>query len=184
MQRICVFCGSRVGNKPIYQEVAQEVGKLIAKKGLGLVYGAGNIGLMGAVANAALAEGGEVIGVIPKVLVTKEIAHGGLSQLHVVDSMEERKALMAKLSDAFITLPGGYGTLDELFEMLTWSQLGIHNKPSGLLNIDGFYDHLLAMLNYQVENGFLASKYLQLLLVENNLNNLMEKMLPLLVSGV
>lgn len=178
MGRICVFCGSRAGNKTIYRQIAQQVGETLARRRIGVVYGAGNTGLMGAVADAALAAGGEVIGVIPDALVAREVAHSNLTQLHIVNSMHERKALMADLSSAFLTLPGGYGTFDELFEMLTWSQLELHSqpKPCGLLNINGYYDYLITMLQHAVEEGFLAPQYCSLLLVENDLENLIDKL--------
>ena len=183
MGRICIFCGSRAGNNPIYLQVAQQVGETLAKQGIGIVYGAGNTGLMGAVADGALAVGGEVIGVIPEDLVAREVAHGNLTQIHIVSSMHERKALMADLSSAFLTLPGGYGTFDELFEMLTWSQLEFHSqpKPCGLLNINGYYNHLITMLKHAVEEGFLGSQCLEILLVENSLDILIEKLVNFVV---
>src|SRR4051812_49148308 len=147
--RVCVFCGSNPGARPEYAAAARAVGRALAERGRGLVYGGGNVGLMGVCADAALAAGGEVIGVIPDALQTAEVAHGGLTRLHVVRTMHERKALMADLSDAFAALPGGFGTLDELFEILTWAQLGIHAKPVAILNVAGFFDPLLAMLDHQ-----------------------------------
>ena len=155
LKRICVFCGSSTGLSPVFRETAKAVGQLLAEKRIGVVYGGGQVGLMGAVADAALEAGGEVIGVIPKSLFEKEIAHAGLRQLCVVSSMHERKALMADLSDAFIALPGGFGTFEEFLEVVTWSQLGIHRKPCGLLNVSGFFDALLSLCDHAVDNGFI-----------------------------
>ena len=148
MKRICVYCGSGRGENPIYTTAARELGNLLVREGLGLVYGGGRIGLMNEIAETVLAGGGEVTGVIPQVLVDKEVAHTGLSDLRIVNTMHERKALMAELADSFIAMPGGLGTLDEFFEVLTWGQLGLHRKPCGLFNVNGFYDHLLDMLDY------------------------------------
>ncbi|MSQ59017.1 MAG: TIGR00730 family Rossman fold protein [Betaproteobacteria bacterium] len=153
--RICVFCGANAGARPVFAEATKELGALIARRGMGVVYGGGNVGLMGILAGAALEAGGEVIGVIPKRLVDRELAHTGVSALHIVPTMHERKALMADLSDAFIALPGGFGTLDEIFEILTWAQMGIHSKPCGVLNVDGFFDSLMAFLDRAVEEGLL-----------------------------
>jgi uncharacterized protein (TIGR00730 family) len=153
--RLGVFCGSSDGRHPAYVEAARTVGRLAAARGLAIVYGGSRLGLMGAVADAALAAGGTVIGVIPRALVDREIAHSGLSALHVVSGMHERKAKMAELSHAFVALPGGAGTLDELFEIWTWAQLGLHDKPIGLLDLDGFYTHLLRHLDTAVAAGFL-----------------------------
>ena len=155
MKRLCVFCASRMGRTPAYALAAGELGALLARRGVGLVYGGGNIGLMGVLADAALAGGGEVIGVIPKGLVEREVAHGSLSTLYVVDTMTERKERMIALSDAFMSLPGAYGTLDEMLEVLTLAQLAYHGKPSGLLNVSGFYDHFLAQLRLAEEEDFL-----------------------------
>ena len=146
MKRICVFCGSNSGAKAIYTEFAVKLGRILAERGITLVYGGGNVGLMGELANSVLSNNGSVIGVMPKELVDKEIAHKGLTELHVVNSMHERKALMADLSCAFIALPGGFGTFEEFFEVVTWSQLGIHKKACGILNVDGFYDSLLKLI--------------------------------------
>jgi hypothetical protein len=159
VQRICVFCGSRPGAKSAYREAAIALGTLMAAKGYGLVYGGASVGLMGAVADAVLAKGGEVIGVIPESLVARELAHGGLSELYVVRTMHERKALMAERSDAFIALPGGFGTFEELFEVVTWAQLGIHRKPVGLLDVAGYYGPLQAMLRHGVEEGFVPESH-------------------------
>ncbi|MBM4123864.1 MAG: TIGR00730 family Rossman fold protein [Nitrospira sp.] len=156
MKRICVFCGSREGTRPVYAEAARAVGSMLASEGIGLVYGGGGIGLMKILADAVLDEGGTVIGVIPQALTVQEIAHPRVTDLRIVGSMHERKALMADLSDAFIALPGGYGTLEEFCEIVTWAQLSFHRKPCGLLNVAGFYDPLLAQLDRQVAEGFLS----------------------------
>jgi len=154
-KRVCVFCGSYTGSRPIYRETALKVGRIIAESGFGLVYGGGHVGLMGAVADGAVSAGGHVTGIIPKALFDVELGHEGITELKIVDSMHERKAMMANLSDMFIAMPGGYGTFEEFFEVVTWSQLGVHRKPSGLLNIDGYYDGLLAMCDHAVTQGFL-----------------------------
>ena len=156
MKRVCVFCGSSTGTDPVYREAAQRMGTALARLGLGLVFGGGGIGLMGVLATSALAAGIEVIGVIPRGLLTKEIAHDGVKDLRVVGSMHERKALMAELADAFIAIPGGYGTLEEFCEVVTWAQLGLHRKPCGLLNVNGYYRHFLAQLDHLVAEGFLS----------------------------
>lgn len=165
MRRLCVFCGSSTGNNPVYAETAREFGRLLVAHGLGLVFGGGHIGLMGVVADAVLAAGGEAIGVIPRSLMARELGHGSLTELHVVETMHQRKALMADLSDAFVALPGGYGTLDETFEILTWAQLGIHQKPVVLLNVAGYFDPLLAWIKHAASEGFLKSKHVALLAV-------------------
>ena len=154
MKSICVFCGSSYGALEAYADIARETGRVIAEQGYTLVYGGAKVGLMGTVADAALEAGGKVIGVLPRSLQDKEIGHEGLSELHLVDSMHERKAMMADLSDAFIALPGGVGTLEEIFEVWTWGQLGYHKKPCGFLNAEGYYDHLIALLDHQTEQGF------------------------------
>ena len=154
VRSVCVFCGSRPGARPEYLEAATHMGTELARRGLTLVYGGASVGLMGAVADAALAAGGTVVGVLPGFLGAKELAHRGLTELHSVDSMHERKALMEKRSDAFIAMPGGYGTLDELFEIVTWAQLGLHQKPMGLLDTRGFFQPLLAMARHHAEEGF------------------------------
>ncbi|HEX8559576.1 MAG TPA: TIGR00730 family Rossman fold protein [Pyrinomonadaceae bacterium] len=151
---MCVFCGSNEGARPAYVEAARAMGRALAVRGVGLVYGGGRVGLMGAVADAALGAGGEVIGVIPEALLAREVGHRSLTELRVVASMHERKALMADLSDAFVALPGGFGTFEEFCEVLTWSQLGIHRKPCGLLNVGGYYDALLALFDHAVGEGF------------------------------
>jgi uncharacterized protein (TIGR00730 family) len=165
MQRVCVFCGSSTGEKEVHAVAARRLGQELAARGLGLVYGGGHIGLMGVLADAALTAGGQVVGVIPRSMVARELAHGGLTELHVVETMHQRKALMADLSDAFAALPGGFGTADELFEVLTWSQLGLHQRPIGLLNVDAFFDPLLAWLDRCTAEGFLRPKHRDLLRV-------------------
>jgi uncharacterized protein (TIGR00730 family) len=157
-RRVCVFCGSNIGLRPEYLGEAVALGRLLGKAGLGLVYGGARVGLMGALADAALANGGEVIGVIPRSLAAVEVAHAGLSRLYVVETMHERKALMAQEADAFVALPGGFGTLDEFFEILTWAQLGIHTKPCLMVNTGGYYDHLLSFLEVAIEEGFLKGE--------------------------
>jgi uncharacterized protein (TIGR00730 family) len=154
VQRVCVFCGASSGRRSAYVDAARAFGSACAARGLGVVYGGGRVGLMGAVADAALAAGGEVVGVIPQELVDRELAHAGLSELHVVGSLHERKALMAELSDAFAALPGGFGTLDELMEQLTWSQLGLHAKPVGLLDVDEYWKPLIALARHATDEGF------------------------------
>jgi uncharacterized protein (TIGR00730 family) len=167
MKTVCVYCGSSPGARPEYLETATELGRLLAHEGMRLVYGGACVGVMGRVADAVLEGGGQVTGVIPQGLMERDLAHQGLTQLHVVATMHERKAMMAQLSDAFIALPGGIGTFEELFEILTWAQLGIHHKPCGLLNVAGYYDRLLAFLDHSVQEGFLASEHRGLLQVES-----------------
>ena len=176
MKRICVYCGSSPGADPIHREAAENLGALLAARGIGLVYGGGNVGLMGSIADAALRAGGEVIGVIPTALMDKELGHTGVTKLHVVTSMHERKQLMADLSDGFIALPGGIGTLEELFETFTWLQLGFHDKPVALLNVAGFYDHLLAFLRHAADERFLGPAHLESLLVETDAAPLLARM--------
>ncbi|WP_201859469.1 LOG family protein [Microvirga soli] len=166
--RLCVFCGSNAGQDPVYLNNARALGEALAASGIGLVYGGASVGLMGAVADAVLDKGGDVIGVMPKALVDKEIAHKGLSDLRVVGSMHERKALMAELADGFIALPGGLGTFEELFEVWTWAQLGYHRKPCALLNAGGFYDKLTDFLDDVVERGFVKPIHRAMLIVEND----------------
>ena len=168
MRRVCVFCGSSVGGRAEYADAARRLGTLLAGRGLGLVFGAGHVGLMGVLADAVLAAGGEAAGVIPQALVDKELAHRGLTELHVVGTMHQRKALMADRADAFVALPGGFGTCDEFFEVLTWAQLGIHAKPVGLLNVAGFFDALLAWVDRAVAEGFLRAEHRRLLLVDDD----------------
>jgi uncharacterized protein (TIGR00730 family) len=157
--RICVYAGSNPGADPAYAEAAADLARLLAGRGIGVVYGGGKVGLMGILADSALAAGGEVIGVIPQDLMDREIGHAELTELHVVASMHERKALMAELSDAFVALPGGAGTLEELIEVYTWSQLGLHDKPMGVLNVNGYYDGLAALLDHAVQEGFLRAEH-------------------------
>jgi len=166
VQRLCVFSGSSPGAHPDYAQAAAELGGALADRGIGLVYGGATVGLMGIVADAALEAGGDVIGVIPQALVDREIAHGGLSDLRVVGSMHERKALMADLADGFIALPGGMGTLEELFEVYTWTQLGLHSKPLGLLDVRGYYAQLAAFLDHAVQERFLTAEHREMLVVE------------------
>jgi uncharacterized protein (TIGR00730 family) len=176
LNAILVYCGANWGNKPVYAETAIALGKFLAKEKLELVYGGGSVGLMGIIADAVLAEGGKVVGVIPGFLNVKEVGHAGLTELHEVESMHERKALMEKLCDGVVVLPGGYGTLDEVFEMLTWSQLGLHRKPIGILNVNGYYDHLIAQMDKMVEEGFLSANNRKLMLVDADIETLIEKM--------
>jgi uncharacterized protein (TIGR00730 family) len=159
VKRLCVFCGSNVGARSTYARMAREMASELFRRRLGVVYGGGGIGLMGVLADAMLALGGEVIGVIPRPLATKELAHPGLTEMHVVESMHERKALMASLADGFVAMPGGLGTFEETLEVLTWSQLGIHRKPIGLLNVDGYYDGLLSMISHAIGEGFVPLEY-------------------------
>ena len=168
MRRVCVFCGSSVGNQPAYAEAAQAMGAVLAKRGIGLVYGGGNVGLMGVVADAVMANGGEAIGVIPQSLADREIAHGGITQLHVVDSMHARKAMMAELSDGFVAMPGGVGTFEEFFEVVTWTQLGLHRKPCGLLNVQGFYTPLAAFIDQAVSEGFIKPVHRAAIVVDSD----------------
>jgi uncharacterized protein (TIGR00730 family) len=165
LRRVCVFCGSKHGVRPEYTEAARAMGTTMAAAGIDLVYGGGRVGLMGEVADAVLDAGGEVIGVIPEHMSDREIAHYGLTDLRIVGSMHERKALMYELSDGFVALPGGLGTLEELFEITTWSQLGLHAKPTGLLDVDGFYAPLVGFLDQLVTEGFVADRHRQLLRV-------------------
>lgn len=164
MRRICVFAGSSSGTRPVYSDVAQSLGRELARRGLGVVYGGACRGLMGVVADAALAAGGEVIGVLPRGLFVREVAHQGLTELREVDSMHERKALMAQLSDGFIALPGGFGTCDELFEAVTWAQIGIHHKPVGLLDVNDYFSALLAFVAHAADEGFISPLQTNLLL--------------------
>ena len=174
--RICVFCGSNSGSRSAYTKAAVDLGRWLAQEKLSLVYGGGRVGLMGSIADAVLEEGGEVIGVIPESLVRREVAHTGLTDLRVVQTMHERKALMAELSDAFIALPGGFGTLDEFCEILTWAQLGLHKKPCGLLNVEGYFDPLLALFDRAVADGFLHPKHRSMLITAGDPERLLEEM--------
>jgi len=175
MKRICIFCGSSFGARPVYRRAAQELGALLARRGLGLVFGGGGIGLMGAVADSVMEHGGEAIGVIPDGLMRREIGHRNITRLHVVESMHQRKAMMADLADAFIALPGGYGTLEEFCEIVTWSQLGIQKKPCGLLNIEGYWDGLLAFLDHAAEEAFLRPENRALVLVASTPEAMLDK---------
>jgi uncharacterized protein (TIGR00730 family) len=176
LKSVCVYCGSNVGSSPVFAEIAASIGAALAEAGIRVVYGGGRVGLMGIVADAARAAGGDVVGIIPAALDRREVAHTGLTELHIVQTMHERKAMMAELSDAFLTLPGGLGTLEELFETLTWSQLGIHRKPVGLINIDGYFDPLLTMLDHFVARGFLRQEHRDLLLEADTLPELLRTM--------
>jgi uncharacterized protein (TIGR00730 family) len=174
IERVCVFCGSSPGAQPEYVQAARRLGETLAGWGLTLVYGGAKVGAMGQLARAALAAGGQVIGVIPRALVEMEVAYTGLSDLRVVDSMHERKALMADLSDAFIALPGGLGTIDEFFEVLTWAQLGMHQKPCGLLNVCGYYDRLVDFLDHTVEQQFVQAAHRQMVLMADDTDTLVK----------
>jgi uncharacterized protein (TIGR00730 family) len=176
MKRITVFCGSSFGTDPIYKQQATLLGQTLAKQNITLVYGGANVGLMGAVADGVLEEGGEVIGVLPVFLQSKEIAHPGLTELTVVESMLERKTKMNDLCDGVIALPGGFGTIEELFEMLTWAQLGLHKKPIAILNINGYYDSLITFTQTMVQNGLLKEVNQKMLLVSDNIENLLLQM--------
>jgi uncharacterized protein (TIGR00730 family) len=174
LDRIAVFCGSRHGSRPAYGAAARELGRHLAERGIGIVYGGGNIGLMGELADAAIAHRGEVIGVIPECLVAKEVAHRGLTELRIVESMHERKAQMAALADAFITLPGGLGTFEELFEILTWSQLGLHQKPCGLLDVEGYFSGLDGMLDHAEAEGFVSETHRSLVYRSDRIDGLLD----------
>ena len=176
MRRICVFCGSNAGARSEYAEAARELAAMLVERKLGIVYGGGNVGLMGVLADAALERGGEVIGVIPRTLVDKEVAHRDVTELLIVETMHERKALMNDLSDAFIALPGGFGTLDEFFEVLTWSQLGFHGKPCALLNVAGYYDRMLAMLDHAVAERFLRPTHRELVIADTVPSRLLQRL--------
>ena len=165
MQRICVFCGSQAGGSGLYRHAATDMGRLLTRRGYGMVYGGGHVGLMGVIADAVLASGGEVIGVIPESMVARELAHTGVTRLDVVPGMHERKARMAALADAFIALPGGYGTFEELFEVITWAQIGLHRKPIGLLNVAGYFDALRALVEHAIAEGFIRSEHWRLLTI-------------------
>jgi uncharacterized protein (TIGR00730 family) len=180
MACIGVFCGARTGTGERYVEIASRAARAIVQRGYGIVYGGGRVGLMGVLADAALAAGGQVYGVIPQALAGAEIAHAGLTQLHVVGSMHERKALIADLSDAFVALPGGFGTMDEFCEILTWAQLRIHAKPVGLLNSDGYYDELQALFDKMVREGFVTPRNRTLVRAEPEIGILLDALLPLL----
>jgi uncharacterized protein (TIGR00730 family) len=176
MQRVCVYAGSNPGTDPAYAEAARRLATLLAERSIGLVYGGGKVGLMGVLADTALAAGGEVIGVMPQALIDREIGHPGLTELKVVASMHERKARMAELADAFVAVPGGIGTLEELVEVYTWSQLGIHDKACGLLNVNGYYDGLVAFLDHAVEAGFLRAQHRAVLTVAADARELLDRL--------
>jgi hypothetical protein len=176
VRRICVFCGASSGRLPAYAAAARSLGATLASRDLGLVYGGGRVGLMGAVADAALAGGGEVIGVIPQELVNRELAHAGLTELHVVGSLHERKARMAELADGFIALPGGFGTLDELLEQLTWSQLGLHAKPIGLFDVEDYWRPLIALARHATEEGFVRESDLAAIAVGGDAEGLLDRL--------
>jgi uncharacterized protein (TIGR00730 family) len=175
IKQVCVFCGSSPGTDSVHIESARAVGRLLARRGVGLVFGGGHVGLMGAIADAALAAGGEVTGVIPRALELRELAHGGLTRLHVVGTMHERKARMAELSDAFLALPGGMGTLDELAEIVTWAQLGLHAKPIGLLDVKGYFGPLVAFFERAEREGFLRPEHRRLVAVEPDAERLLAR---------
>jgi uncharacterized protein (TIGR00730 family) len=176
MKRICVFCGSSSGARPVYADTARALGGELVRRRLGLVYGGGCVGLMGAIADAVMEGGGEVIGIIPEALVERELGHGAITDLIVVGSMHERKAKMAELSDAFVAMPGGYGTLEEFCEIITWAQLGLHRKACGVLNVDGYYDPLLALFGRFVEEGFLKPANRLLVIEDNDPARLLDKL--------
>lgn len=184
MKRLCVFCGSSVGNNPAYAEAATAMGTLLAKRGIGLVYGGGNVGLMGVVADAALAAGGEVIGVIPRALHDREVAHHGVTDLRIVDSMHTRKAMMADLSDAFVAMPGGVGTFEEFFEAITWTQLGLHRKACGLLNVAGFYTPLALFIDQAVTDGFIKPVHRAAIVVDDNPERLLDTLTTIEIPDV
>jgi hypothetical protein len=165
-KRVCVFAGSNTGVRAEYREAAVGLGRVLAERGLVLVYGGARVGLMGSVADAVLASGGQAIGVIPEALVAKEVAHRGLTELRIVPSMHERKALMSDLADAFLALPGGWGTWEEFFEVLTWAQLGLHRKPCGLLNVLGYFDPLLSFVDHSIQEGFVRREYRSMICVD------------------
>lgn len=176
MKRLTVFCGSSMGNKPVFKEMTTALGKAMAERNIDLVYGGAKVGIMGAIADAVLQNGGKVTGVLPGFLQAKELAHEGLTELILVDTMHERKMKMNELCDGVLALPGGFGTLEELFEMLTWGQLGLHKKPVGLLNINGFYDSLNLLTATMVDNGFLKEANRDMLLTDSDIDTLLKKM--------
>ena len=175
MKRICVYCGSSPGGNPRYRQAASELGKALYERGLGLVYGGASVGMMGTIADAVLGHGGEVIGVIPKALHARELTHPGLTEQHVVKSMHERKALMAELADGFIAMPGGWGTFEEIFEIMAWAQLGFHRKPCGLLNEGGYYDHLFAFLEHAIDQQFVKPEFRPILIMSPDPNYLLDR---------
>ena len=175
LRRICVFCGSNAGRRPEYAQAAREMGRVLLDRGIGLVYGGGKVGLMGIVADTVLAGGGEVVGVIPEALMAREVGHAGLTEMHVVRTMHERKALMADRADGFVALPGGFGTFEEFCEVLTWSQLGFHPKPCGLLNVAGYYDPLLALFSHAVDEGFVPPRHRALVIEDTEPARLLDR---------
>ena len=177
MKRVAVYCGSATPENPAYIECARHVGRTLAQRGIGVVYGGGRLGLMGATADAALEAGGEVIGVIPEALVGSEVAHRGCTELHVVKNMHERKAMFTDLSDGFVTIPGGVGTMDELWEAISWAQLGYHSKPVGLLNAEGFYDHLIAFNRHMADVGFIRDAHRGIMVVADTIEQLIDRMI-------
>ncbi|WP_258098723.1 LOG family protein [Marinoscillum pacificum] len=176
IQRLAIFCGSSAGNNPIYKEEAYQVGKLMAKKGIEVIYGGGKVGLMGVVADAALEHGGKVIGVIPEKLMEWEVGHDGLTELHIVKTMHERKAMMADLSDGFVALPGGIGTMEEIIEVFTWHQIGYHNKPCAFLNTSGYYNKFFSFIEHSVSEGFLSQQQCDELIIEETFEKLLVRM--------
>lgn len=184
MRRLCVFCGSSVGNQPEYAEAAQAMGALLARRKIGLVYGGGNVGLMGVIADAVIANGGEAIGVIPQALADREIAHTGITELRVVDSMHTRKAMMADLADGFVAMPGGVGTFEEFFEVVTWTQLGLHRKPCGLLNVKAFYAPLAAFIDQAVSAGFIKPIHRAAVVVDDDPGRLIDTLTALKLPEV
>lgn len=176
MKRVCVFCGSNTGRRPLFEEASRELGRQLALREIDLVYGGGCVGLMGVLADEMLGAGRGVIGVIPRALAEREVAHLDLTELRVVRTMHERKSIMAELSDAFIALPGGFGTFEELFEIITWAQLGIHQKPIGVLNVDGYFDALVAMIATAVAEGFVRAEYRDLIVVAGSVDELMDRL--------
>ena len=177
MKQVCIFCGSYAGAQPMYMEVAHAIGLGLAKRSIGLVYGGGRVGLMGAIADGTIAGGGHVTGVIPQSLVDRELAHKGLNELHIVTSMHERKAMMAQIAEGFIALPGGFGTLDELFEIITWAQLGFHRKPIALLNVGGYFNPLLAFIAHMSTEGFIKPEHSTAMLVKAEVDDLLDTLL-------
>jgi uncharacterized protein (TIGR00730 family) len=176
IKKLCVFCGSSAGNRPIYRDIAERLGRHLAGSGITLVFGGGRVGLMGVLADSILQSGGEVIGVMPRPLAEKEIAHSSLTQLHIVETMHERKALMADLADAFVLLPGGFGSWEEFCEVVTWLQLGMHRKPCGILNIAGYYDSLLALTAHAVAEGFLGPAHKEMVIVQDSVEQLLSEL--------
>jgi uncharacterized protein (TIGR00730 family) len=177
MRRICVFCGSSAGIDPRYARAAEELGRTLAKRRIGIVFGGGRVGMMGHLADSALAKGGDVIGVIPDALMAKELGHRGITKLHIVNSMHERKALMASLSDAFLALPGGFGTFEEFCEAVTWTQLGLHAKACGLLNVGGYFDPLLALFDHATREGFIAADHREIVIADKEIGRLLDRLM-------